>query len=170
MIYILLFTIIRIEVKSPGRLPGFITVDNIYEERYSRNPSIVRLLHKLPDPPNHDIGEGLKTVKKELQQVGLVPPVIRETENSVVVIIKHTRIATLEQIIRDLFREKPDRSITNSLVRQVSGQQNINIVKKSLQNLRTTGYIKLKQEGVSPFKYEYILDDIGKEEWLDKAE
>ena len=103
----------RIEVKSPGKLPGFITIHNIYDERYSRNPNIVRMLHKLPNPPNHDIGEGLNTVKNELQQVGLVPPIIEETENAVIVTIKHTRIATLEQIIRDLFREDPSRSITN---------------------------------------------------------
>ena len=112
----------RIEIKSPGKLPGFITVENIYEERYSRNPNIVRMLHKLPDPPNHDIGEGLNTVKNELHQVGLVPPEIVETENSVVIVIKHTKIATLEQIVRDLFREDPDRSITNKQVREASGE------------------------------------------------
>lgn len=157
----------RIEVKSPGKLPGFITVNNIYDERYSRNPNIVRMLHKLPDPPNHDIGEGLNTVKNELQQVGLVPPIIEETENAVIVTIKHTRIATLEQIIRDLFRENPSRSITNKIVRIESGQQNINVVKKSLQALRKARYIKLKQRGVNAFKYEYILDEVGKSEWIE---
>ena len=28
----------RIEIKSPGKLPGYITINNIYDERYSRNP------------------------------------------------------------------------------------------------------------------------------------
>ena len=157
----------RIEIKSPGKLPGFITVENIYEERYSRNPNIVRMLHKLPDPPNHDIGEGLNTVKNELHQVGLVPPEIVETENSVVIVIKHTKIATLEQIVRDLFREDPDRSITNKQVREASGETDINIVKKSLQRLRSANYIKLKENGVNAFKYEYILGNVGKEEWID---
>jgi ATP-dependent DNA helicase RecG len=63
--------------------------------------------------------------------VELVPPVISETENSVVVIIKHTRIATIEQIIRDLIREDPKRSITNGLVRDASGELDINIEKKA---------------------------------------
>lgn len=157
----------RIEVKSPGKLPGFVTINNIYDERYSRNPNIVRMLHKLPDPPNHDIGEGLNTVKNELLQVGLVPPIIEEKENSVVVTIKHTRIATLEQIIRDLFRDNPNRSITNKIVRIESGQQNINIVKKSLQALRKANYIKLKQNERSVFKYEYILDENGRKEWIE---
>ena len=142
-------------------------MENIYEERYSRNPNIVRMLHKLPDPPNHDIGEGLNTVKNELHQVGLVPPEIVETENSVVIVIKHTKIATLEQIVRDLFREDPDRSITNKQVREASGETDMNIVKKSLQRLRSANYIKLKENGVNAFKYEYILGNVGKEEWID---
>jgi len=37
----------RIEVISPGKLPGHITVENILQERYARNPKIVRLLNKL---------------------------------------------------------------------------------------------------------------------------
>lgn len=160
----------RIEIKSPGKLPGFITVENIYEERYSRNPNIVRMLHKLPEPPNHDIGEGLNTVKNELHQVGLVPPEIIETENSVVIVIRHTKIATIEQVVRDLFRENPNRSITNRKVREASGENDINIVKKSLQRLRKTGYIQLKEEGVNAFKYEYVLGNVGKEEWIGSQE
>lgn len=160
----------RIEIKSPGKLPGYITVDNIYDERYSRNPNIVRLLHNLPNPPNHDIGEGLNTVRNELHDVGLVPPEINETDNSVVVTIKHTRIATIEQIVRDLFREDPKRSITNGLVRDASGELDINIVKKRLQRLRKAGYIKVKNPSVSAFKYEYVLDKVGREEWLSEQE
>ncbi|MGD8905230.1 MAG: ATP-binding protein, partial [Anaerolineae bacterium] len=34
----------RIEVYSPGRLPGHITVDNLVEERFSRNEIIVQIL------------------------------------------------------------------------------------------------------------------------------
>jgi ATP-dependent DNA helicase RecG len=49
----------RIEVVSPGKLPGFMTVDNLYTDRFSRNPNINRMIHNAPDPLNHDIGEGL---------------------------------------------------------------------------------------------------------------
>jgi ATP-dependent DNA helicase RecG len=51
----------RIEVSSPGGLPGYVTVKNILSERYARNPKIVRLLNKFKNPPNKDIGEGLNT-------------------------------------------------------------------------------------------------------------
>jgi ATP-dependent DNA helicase RecG len=49
----------RVEIESPGTLPGHITVENILDERFSRNPSLVRLINKFPDPPNMDVGEGL---------------------------------------------------------------------------------------------------------------
>ncbi|MFW5691648.1 MAG: ATP-binding protein [Chloroflexota bacterium] len=34
----------RMEVNSPGKLPGPVTVDNIKDERFSRNPTIVQVL------------------------------------------------------------------------------------------------------------------------------
>ena len=70
-------------------------------------------------------------------------------------------------MVRDLFREDPNRSITNRTVREVSGENDINVVNKSLQRLRSANYIKLKEKGVNAFKYEYILGDVGKEEWMD---
>lgn len=60
----------RIEVQSPGKLPGYMSIENIYTERFSRNANIVRMLHNLPDPVNHDIGEGLDTAKNELKKQG----------------------------------------------------------------------------------------------------
>jgi ATP-dependent DNA helicase RecG len=33
----------RVEIKSPGRLPGLVTVENILDNRASRNPKLVRL-------------------------------------------------------------------------------------------------------------------------------
>lgn len=51
----------RIEVISPGKLPGNVTIDNILDTRYARNSKIVRTLSKYKDAPNKDIGEGLNT-------------------------------------------------------------------------------------------------------------
>lgn len=65
----------RVEVQSPGKLPGYMTLENLYDERFSRNPNVVRMLHNLPNPVNHDIGEGLDTAKNELKKAGLVDPI-----------------------------------------------------------------------------------------------
>lgn len=46
----------RIEVESPGRLPGFVTLENILDVRYSRNKQIVRTLARYRNAPNKDMG------------------------------------------------------------------------------------------------------------------
>src|ERR1043165_10254971 len=49
----------RIEVESPGRLPGHITPENILNEQFARNGAVVRMINKFPEPPNKDVGGGL---------------------------------------------------------------------------------------------------------------
>ncbi|EOI3528235.1 ATP-binding protein [Cronobacter dublinensis] len=146
----------RIEVQSPGRLPGYMTIDNLYEERFSRNPNLVRLLHKLPNPVNHDIGEGLDTAKNELRKAGLVAPVFEERGNNFVVIVKHQTIASIEDVIINYFEENPAGQLTNKLVRQLSGEDDLQKVKKALQKLRDEGVIKPLDSNANPFKFKYV--------------
>jgi ATP-dependent DNA helicase RecG len=48
----------RIEVISPGKLPGYVTPKNILEARFSRNPRIVRTLNRYRDPPTRTWEKG----------------------------------------------------------------------------------------------------------------
>lgn len=146
----------RIEVQSPGRLPGYMTVDNLYEERFSRNPNLVRLLHKLPNPVNHDIGEGLDTAKNELRKAGLVAPVFEERGNNFVVVVKHQTIASIEDVIINYFNDNPTGQLTNKLVRQLSGEDDLQKVKKALQKLRDEGIIKPLDPNANAFKFKYV--------------
>ncbi|MBY6292467.1 putative DNA binding domain-containing protein [Enterobacter bugandensis] len=146
----------RIEVQSPGRLPGYMTVDNLYEERFSRNPNLVRLLHKLPNPVNHDIGEGLDTAKNELRKAGLVAPVFEERGNNFVVVVKHQTIASIEDVIINYFNDNPTGQLTNKLVRQLSGEDDLQKVKKALQKLRDEGVIKPLDPNANAFKFKYV--------------
>ena len=66
----------RIEVESPGRLPAHITPENILTERFSRNGNLVRWINKFPDPPNKDVGEGLRTAFAAMNQLKLKEPEI----------------------------------------------------------------------------------------------
>jgi len=147
----------RIEIQSPGRLPGYITVVNIYDERFSRNPNLVRLLHNLPEPVNHDIGEGLNTARNELKKAGLVPPEIKELENEVLIIIKHQRIASLEDIILSFLREHPDSLISNKDVRLLSGEEDVNKIKKAFQKLRKQDQIVPENPDAKAFDFRYRL-------------
>ncbi|WP_073522732.1 ATP-binding protein [Pseudomonas fluorescens] len=146
----------RVEIRSPGRLPGYMTTDNIYDDRFSRNPNIVRMLHNLPNPVNHDIGEGLDTARNELKKVGLVEPDFEEAENAFIVTIKHQRIASVVDVIETYLDENPGAILTNKLVRHLSGEDDMQKVKKALQRLRADGKIKPVDEKVQVFKYEYI--------------
>lgn len=146
----------RVEVQSPGKLPGYMNLENIYDERFSRNPNVVRMLHNLPDPVNHDIGEGLDTAKNELKKAGLVDPVFSEKENAFIVTIKHKKIASLEEVILQYFADNPDGSLTNKLVRQLSGEDDMQKVKIALQKLRASGEIKPEDENANAFNFRYI--------------
>lgn len=146
----------RIEVQSPGRLPGYMSVENIYDDRFSRNPNLVRMLHNLPNPVNHDIGEGLDTAKNELRKAGLVPPEFKEISNAFLVTIKHQKIASVIDVIEKYFDSNPKGVINNKLVRQLSGEDDMQKVKKALQRLRKNGKIKVVDDSVRPFEFQYM--------------
>jgi len=145
----------RIEITSPGKLPGYMTLDNLYEERFSRNPNIVRMLHNLPDPLNHDIGEGLDTVRNEMTKAGLVVPTFELRGNSFVATIRHQRMASIEDVVMQYLQKNPAAAMTNKLARQLSGEDDINKVKKALQKLRADGLIDVVDPSASAFNFKY---------------
>lgn len=59
----------RVEVESPGTLPGHVTTDNILDERFARNGNLVRIINKFPNPPNKDVGEGLNTAFRAMKRL-----------------------------------------------------------------------------------------------------
>ncbi|MDF3130764.1 ATP-binding protein [Kiritimatiellaeota bacterium B1221] len=146
----------RVEIQSPGKLPGYMSVENLYEERFSRNPNLVRMLHNLPDPVNHDIGEGLDTARNELKKAGLVDPTFEEKENAFVVTIRHQMIASVEEVILKYLSDNPGSSVSNKLIRQLSGEDDMQKVKVALQRLRASGDIKLEDDNATAFNYRYI--------------
>lgn len=145
----------RIEIISPGKFPGYISKENIYEERFSRNPNLVRMLHNLPNPVNHDIGEGLDTVRNVLKKIGLIPPIIDELENSVKFTVKHQKIASLEDVILDSLLG--NQEVTNREIRMLSGEEDMQKVKKAFQRLKARGKIEPVDPDVNPFNYSWRL-------------
>jgi ATP-dependent DNA helicase RecG len=69
----------RIEVYSPGRLPGPVTVENIVEERYSRNEIIVQVLADMGFIER--LGYGIDRMIRLMQQEDLPEPTFEETAN-----------------------------------------------------------------------------------------
>lgn len=117
----------RIEVESPGRLPGHVTTRNILKTQFSRNGVLVRLVHKFPNPPNKDVGEGMNTAFAEMKKSRLKPPVVRETESSVIVEIRHDRLASPEESVMDYLANHEE--ITNRIARELTGIASENTMK-----------------------------------------
>jgi ATP-dependent DNA helicase RecG len=124
----------RIEVESPGRLPGHVTLENILSEQSARNPKVVRLINKFPDPPNKDVGEGLNTAFEAMKRLRLKEPVIEEREHSLVVNIRHTPLAS-EYL-------KVNGEITNMIARDLTGIRSENSMKNVFISLKERGMIE----------------------------
>ncbi len=108
----------RVEVESPGRLPGHVTEANILDERFARNGAIVRMINKFPNPPNKDVGEGLNTAFDAMRTARLKPPQIRQLPNSVLVAIRHERLASPEELVLAHLDAHP--TITNGIARTLT--------------------------------------------------
>lgn len=131
----------RVEVESPGRLPGHVTTTNVLDEQFARNPKIVRLINKFPNPPNKDVGEGLNTAFQAMRKIRLKDPEITEKENSVVVYIRHTRLSSPAQIVMEYLEANP--SITNQMGREITGIRRDVQMKDVFVALRREGVLEL---------------------------
>ena len=66
----------RLEVQSPGRLPGLVRLENIRngDERFSRNPHIARVLAEMTSYVR-ELNEGVRRMFQEMTEYGLREPV-----------------------------------------------------------------------------------------------
>jgi ATP-dependent DNA helicase RecG len=67
----------RLECYSPGRLPGHVTINNMFEERFSRNAAIVQVLFDMGFIER--LGYGIKRVIRSVAEAGLPQPTFAET-------------------------------------------------------------------------------------------
>ncbi|MEV5310545.1 ATP-binding protein [Streptomyces sp. NPDC052610] len=144
----------RIEIQSPGRLPGHITISNILDERLSRNPYLVRHLNRFPNPPNKDVGEGLNTAFESMKKLNLRSPIIEERDNSVLVTVRHESLASpAQQVVEYL---KVNDSIKNEQARKLTGVGSESKMKKIFESLIRAGEIEHKP-GTAGRGYAYRL-------------
>ena len=78
----------RMEVVSPGGLPGYITLDNLVEEHFSRNPRIVSGLFEWGYI--EELGLGIDRMIEEMLQHGHPPPEFKATPYSFTVKLFNT--------------------------------------------------------------------------------
>jgi len=117
----------RVEVQSPGKIPGHVTKENILDEQAARNPRLVRLINKFPNAPNKDVGEGLNTAFEAMKALRLKAPEIEETDTSVIVHILHSPLASPRDAVM-AYLDNHDE-VTNSVARELTGIKSENSMK-----------------------------------------
>ena len=97
----------RLEIKSPGRLPNIVTVDNIFTTRFARDPIISRVLTEMELV--REFNAGVPRVFEVMKEAALPEPKIVETAANVTVILyngktptEKTTEKTTEKILRIL--------------------------------------------------------------------
>ena len=138
----------RMEVISPGGLPGFITVDNIVEEHFSRNPRIVAGLFQWGYI--EELGLGVDRMIEEMTQAGHPPPQFKAQPHSFTVTLSNVRErravptwekAMNERQVRALTYIREHGSITNREYQQLCPDVSAETLRIDLVDLVTRGVL-----------------------------
>ncbi|MBL8159115.1 putative DNA binding domain-containing protein [Candidatus Saccharibacteria bacterium] len=81
----------RIEVKSPGRLPGLVRLENIRSTRFARNPRVARALSDIRY--GRELGEGVNRMFEEMGIAGLPDPIYTQGSAFVQVVLLEDPLA-----------------------------------------------------------------------------
>lgn len=92
----------RMEITSPGKLPNFVTIENMRHSRYSRNPRIARALTAFEWV--REFNEGVKKIYADMGDAGLPEPEY-ELQNGQ--IVKLTLRNDIERRVPRLMGDKP---------------------------------------------------------------
>ncbi len=100
----------RLEVISPGGLPGFITVDNLVEEHFSRNPRIVAGLFQWAYI--EELGLGIDRMIEEMTQAGHPAPHFKATPYSFTVTLSNTQVRRATPAWEKVMNERQARALS----------------------------------------------------------
>lgn len=134
----------RLEITSPGKLPNIVTLENIKETRYSRNPRIARVLTEFGWV--RELNEGVKRIYEDMKIFFLDEPQYSEPNNSVKLILKNNIIMRklrqsdkLESSIGEEAWSKLD-SIDKKIILYIAnrGQANRKELEKEINKSATT--------------------------------
>jgi len=137
----------RMEIISPGGLPGHITLDNIVEEHYSRNPRLVRGLYYWGYI--EELGLGMDIVYEAMRRERHPEPELRATPRSFTVTLR-CAVDQFEQQYGDDLSPRQLRAlryladhdmITNSDYRELCPEVSSETVRLDLRDMVTRGIL-----------------------------
>ncbi|MFC3627124.1 ATP-binding protein [Vogesella amnigena] len=145
----------RVEFRSPGRLPGFVTTKNILDARFSRNPKLVRLLSKYPNAPNKDLGEGINTVVERMRKAGFIDPSFIEDGVSLSVTLHREPKGEFATIITNFIKQH--RKITNRQALDLLALDSAEQITSIFSRLRDQGIIAREDETQTGIRVKWVL-------------
>jgi ATP-dependent DNA helicase RecG len=99
----------RLEVESPGGLPGIVTVENIRRRHFSRNPQIVGVLKAWRYI--EELGFGVDRVFREMEAVGATPPLITDDGGVVTVTLCAVKPVAPTDVVRLGLNERQTKAL-----------------------------------------------------------
>lgn len=97
----------RLEILSPGLLPNIVTIENILNQRYSRNPRIAKVLCEFGW--GKEMNEGVKRIYSETEKLFLKKPQCFEPNNNVLLVLENNilnrNMRTVDKI-KDIISKK----------------------------------------------------------------
>ena len=153
----------RVEVISPGTLPGKVTLRNIQNiGSFNRNPLIVSNLREFPDPPNLDAGEGVRMMFQTMNAAGLYPPIYltRSTtgrDEVRVLLLNENRPTIWDQVSSYLDKHG---SVSNAEVRQIMGSENTLAVSKTLKAWVERGLLEVANPEAGKRSRRYRIPEV----------
>ncbi|MBU2010387.1 putative DNA binding domain-containing protein [Patescibacteria group bacterium] len=162
----------RIEVESPGNLPGIVTVENIYKENFPRNPTLMQGLLYLGYVKY--ASEGVDRMRDEMIKFNLPEPEFQDDRNAVLfkVILKNniekkivkSELEKMEELNQEILQELKDneKKVIYYLVKNKKGkisdfQEELNLSRSStidyVRSLEAKKLIKRSQKLGPNVKY-----------------
>jgi len=101
----------RMEVESPGKLPGLVRVENMRDVHFLRNPRIARVMNDFGFV--QELGEGVDRMYREMELLSLPEPRFQEKEGSVLVTLENAMenrgtAKDVPELVSDLPKEQRD--------------------------------------------------------------
>lgn len=100
----------RLEIISPGGLPGYITLDNLVEEHFSRNPRLVNGLYQWGYI--EELGLGIDQMIEEMARAGQEPPEFRASPHLFTVSLFNKRERRIVPTWTNSMNERQARALT----------------------------------------------------------
>ncbi len=134
----------RLEIFSPGKLPNLVTVENIRETRFSRNPQLSRVLNSFGLV--RELNEGVKRIYADMIEQNQVEPVYYENDQAVILVLKNTVEEQPDAEIGDRTDQVDDKNTIQDNLKTIQDTiQDVSKEKRILSCIQMNNRITIKQ-------------------------